>query len=274
MKCFGFSTGATVGQSGFAPPSQLLHATGVKLPPVAAVQVEGTAASAADLLPEVWCVMSDSVVSARGTPLTPVVELTGPDGIQWIAYVEGIPPVRHWHLLSETVLPGRRMRFDSGDDSRVNPTVPAGSPFLAGRGLQALLAGATSLPQSQSASPSRSSLPPRRWHRSRAGRAWARVCDTAARASRGTLRWIGEEVLAGMMVVRRADLAAADAVPSRAQPSYRRRYAARGWRRRLPGPGLVGPRLAHACALSPKRVPSRDSSVSGLVSGPPSSAGR
>jgi hypothetical protein len=200
--------------------------------------------------------MSDSVVLARGTPLTPVVELTGSDGVQWIAYVEGVPPVRHWHLLSETMLPGRRMRFDSADDSRVSPTVPAGSPFLVGCRLQALLAGATSLPRSQSPSPSRSSLRPRRWNWPRSRRAWAWVCDTAARASRGTLRWIGEQVLAGMMVVRRVDVAAAAAEPSHARSRYGRQYAARAPRRRRLG--LVGSRIAHTCATPRVRVLVRD----------------
>jgi hypothetical protein len=199
------------------------------------------AAPAPDLLLEVWCVMSSSVVLARGTPLTPVVELTGPDGVQWVAYLEGVPPVRHWRLLGETVLPGRRMRFDSADDSRVNPAVPAGSPFLDGCRLQDILAGATSLPRSQPPSPSRHSRRRRRWELPRAGRAWARVCETAARTSRGILGWIPKEVLGGLTVVRQADSASGPAaLPSHARPPSWWRYAARarGWRR--PGPRLVG----------------------------------
>ena len=212
--------------------------------------------------------MSDSVVLAHGTPLTPVVELTGPDGVRWVAYVEGVPPVRHRHVLSETLLPGRRMRFDSANDSRVNPTVPAGSPFLAGGRLQAILAGATSLPRSQPPSPSRDSLRRRRWGVPRGGRAWAWVCDTAARVSRGTMRWIREELLAGLTVVRLVNsVAAPAALPSHARPHYWRRSGARARRWWRPGPGLVGARLGHACAMPRVRAPARDCSVFQVVSG-------
>jgi hypothetical protein len=57
-----------------------------------------------------------------------------------VAYIEAFPPVRRWRFLSQTMLPGRRLRFDSASDSRVCFTVPAGSPFLDQRRLQALLA--------------------------------------------------------------------------------------------------------------------------------------
>lgn len=129
--------------------------------------------------------MSSSAVVPRVTALTPIMELTGPDGVQWIAYVEGFPPVRRWRLLSQTLLPGRRMRFDSADESRVCPTVPAGSPFLSERRLLTLLAESTSLPQSEPALPT----PLRSWQALgaavRTGRSW--ICDTAASVSRTAL---------------------------------------------------------------------------------------
>jgi hypothetical protein len=149
------------------------------------------AAPTRDLLLEVWCDMSSSALLPRGTALTPVMELTGPDGVQWVAYVEGVPPVRHWRLLSETVLPGRRVRFDSADESRVSSTVPAGSPFLTERRLQALLAGAKSFPPAQP-EPLSGALPRRRpWGPLPAGgRAWASACDTAAGMGRAFMHWV------------------------------------------------------------------------------------
>ena len=57
--------------------------------------------------------MTDSPLLPRGSPLTPVMEFTDSGRRAWLAYVEATPPVRRWHFLSETVLPGRRVRFDS-----------------------------------------------------------------------------------------------------------------------------------------------------------------
>jgi hypothetical protein len=74
------------------------------------------------------------------------MELSGPDGVQWIVYIEALPPVRRWRLLSQTVLPGRRLRLDSAEESRVSSPVPAGSPFLGERRLLAILAASMPLP--------------------------------------------------------------------------------------------------------------------------------
>jgi len=98
---------------------------------------------------KVWCVMSSSAVVPRGTALTPTMEFTGPDGVAWSAYIEGAPPVRQRRWLRQTLLPARRIRFDSAAESRVTATVPAGSPFLPERRLLAMLAGSTSLPERQ-----------------------------------------------------------------------------------------------------------------------------
>jgi hypothetical protein len=162
-----------------------------------------------DLLLKVRCVMSSSAVIPRGNRLTPVVELTGPDGVQWVGYIEGVPPVRRWRLLRQTVLPGRRMRFDSADESRLSPTVPVGAPFLPQRRLLGLLAESTPLPQPQPAPPTAAVLLQRRWERLRAtGRTcWAMVRHSAARVSRTALRWVLSGGLRhagqGMMVRRR-----------------------------------------------------------------------
>ena len=82
----------------------------------------------------------------RGAPLTPLMEFAGPDGIRWVAYIEAFPPVRRWRFLSQTMLPGRRLRFDSANGSLVCFTVPAGSPFLPERRLRTLLAQSSPLP--------------------------------------------------------------------------------------------------------------------------------
>jgi hypothetical protein len=177
----------------FALPSQPLHGKGSKLPlqPRCGIGRETEPKPTRDLLLEVWCDMSSSALLPRGTALTPVMELTGPNGVQWVAYVEGVPPVRRWRLLRETVLPGRRMRFDSADESRVSSTVPAGSPFLTERRLQALVAGAKSLPPAQS-EPLSGALPRRRpWGLLPAGgSAWASAWDTAAGMSRAFMLWV------------------------------------------------------------------------------------
>jgi hypothetical protein len=114
-----------------------------------------------------------------------VVELTGPDGVGWVGYIEGVPPLRRYRLLSQTVLPGRQMRFDSADESRVSPTVPVGSPFLPERRLLALLAESTPLPQCTPAEPSTALLPQLHWERLRAASraSWTWIRDAAAGVS-------------------------------------------------------------------------------------------
>jgi hypothetical protein len=82
---------------------------------------------------------SDSLIP-RGNPLTEVMPVTTAQGCRWIAYIDGYDPVRPRHLIRQTVLPGRRLRFDSATDSRISLARPAGSPFLEERKLIALLA--------------------------------------------------------------------------------------------------------------------------------------
>ena len=82
----------------------------------------------------------------RGNPLTDSVTVTDGAGIAWLAYVEPAPsetPLRR----SATVLPGRRLRFDSADVSLIVSPIPAGSPFLTEDRLRALLGRAEPIPR-------------------------------------------------------------------------------------------------------------------------------
>jgi hypothetical protein len=76
----------------------------------------------------------------RGLPLTQQAELTDRLGVHWLVYIEGVPPVVTQRWLAQTLLPGRRLRFDSAAESRVSPRLPAGAPFLTDHRLQSLLA--------------------------------------------------------------------------------------------------------------------------------------
>jgi hypothetical protein len=109
--------------------------------------------------------MSHDPLLPRGNALTEVMEFTARDGGQWVAYIEGFPAVRTRRLFPRTVLPGRRLRFDSATESRVSGEVPAGSPFLSERRLLALLAASSVLPpvEAAPAAPSRVS----RWRTAR-----------------------------------------------------------------------------------------------------------
>jgi hypothetical protein len=89
----------------------------------------------------------------RGNPLTESMPFTDGDGVSWLAYIEGAPPVPA-RLWSQTVLPGRRLRFDSATESRVTARLPAGSPFLTDARLQALLDEAEPVPPLASATAS------------------------------------------------------------------------------------------------------------------------
>jgi hypothetical protein len=91
----------------------------------------------------------------RGNPLTESMPFTDGDGVRWLAYIEGVPPARRPRLLSQTVLPGRRLRFDSATESRITADLPAGSPFLADARLQFLLHEAGPVPPLASATSSR-----------------------------------------------------------------------------------------------------------------------
>jgi len=76
---------------------------------------------------------------------------TDGDGVCWLAYIEGVPAAPSPRLWSQTVLPGRRLRFDSATESRVTTRLPAGSPFLADARLQSLLHEAGPVPALASA---------------------------------------------------------------------------------------------------------------------------
>lgn len=132
--------------------------------------------------------MSHTPLFPRGNPLTEAMELTTRDGVPWVAYIEGIPATRRHRLIRQTVLPGRRLRFDSPTESRVSPELPAGSPFLSEQRLLRLLSLSPLVPAVEPAAASRSTPWYRRWHarlpsgrrfRARTGRVFA----DAARAA-------------------------------------------------------------------------------------------
>lgn len=89
--------------------------------------------------------MSHDSLFPRGDPLTEVMELTTPDGVRWVAYIDHIP-APHRGLMAPIALPGRRLRFDSATESRATREVPAGSPFLAERRLLDLLGASPIIP--------------------------------------------------------------------------------------------------------------------------------
>jgi hypothetical protein len=75
----------------------------------------------------------------RGNALTDTMPFTDRDAVHWLVYVEGIPPDPRSRRWGQTVLPGRRLRFDSAMESRTSIQVPAGSPYLTEPRLQSLL---------------------------------------------------------------------------------------------------------------------------------------
>lgn len=114
--------------------------------------------------------MSFDLLVPRGNPLTEGMNLTTHDGVRWTAYIDGYSPGRPRRLLAQTVLPGRRLRFDSASESRISPALPAGSPFLDERRLLALLATSSLLPEPEPSPPAL--LRRQRWQaRIAAGRA-------------------------------------------------------------------------------------------------------
>ena len=123
-----------------------------------------------------WIMSADSLVP-RGNPLTEVMEVTGPDGVPWVAYIDGLPPARPARFFPRTALPGRRLRFDSLAESRANSTLPAGSPFLSERRLLDLLAASSRLPDVEACPPSPALLRRRRWE--------ARIAAAGALFARG-----------------------------------------------------------------------------------------
>lgn len=98
--------------------------------------------------------MSPDLPIPRGNPLTEGMNLTTRDGVRWTAYIDGYSPRRPRRLLAQTVLPGRRLRFDSASESRLSPELPAGSPFLNERRLLALLARSPLLSEQEPSPPS------------------------------------------------------------------------------------------------------------------------
>jgi hypothetical protein len=75
---------------------------------------------------------------ARGNPLTHSVTFVDTAGTCWLVYVEPAPPQPAlWP--NAAVLPGRRLRFDSLEQSVTVFPFPAGAPFLQEHALQLLL---------------------------------------------------------------------------------------------------------------------------------------
>lgn len=75
----------------------------------------------------------------RGNALTDTMPFTDRGAVHWLVYVEGVPPDPPSRRWGQTVLPGRRLRFDSAMESRITIPVPAGSPYLTDQRLQSLL---------------------------------------------------------------------------------------------------------------------------------------
>jgi hypothetical protein len=136
--------------------------------------------------------MSSDLLVPRGNPLTEGMNLTAHDGVRWTAYIDGYSPRRPRRLLAQTVLPGRRLRFDSASESRISPELPAGSPFLDERRLLVLLATSPLLPQPEPP-PSPALLWRQRWQARIAG-GKAR-CVRRGRTLVDTARLIAEALL-------------------------------------------------------------------------------
>ena len=122
--------------------------------------------------------MSDTRLIPRGNALTEVMEVTTRDGVPWIAYIEGLPAEPRHRFLRQTVLPGRRLRFDSPTESRAGPELPAGSPFLPEWRLLRLLALSPLLPLGEPAEPPRALV----WHRRRLARLARPASERVSRA--------------------------------------------------------------------------------------------
>jgi hypothetical protein len=129
--------------------------------------------------------MSHDSLFPRGNPLTEVMELRTPDGTLWVAYIDGLPAARPRRFLKQTVLPGRRLRFDSATESRAARELPAGSPFLSDRRLIDLLGVSLLLPLAEPAPTLVTARWRRRWQTAiaRGRTAWSRCCRVAADAT-------------------------------------------------------------------------------------------
>lgn len=91
----------------------------------------------------------------RGVPLTESMPFVARDGVCWLAYLEGFIPERPWVMWYRTLLPGRRLRFDSAGESRMVTQIPAGAPFLSEDRLRSLLDSARPVPPAPPTRPSR-----------------------------------------------------------------------------------------------------------------------
>jgi hypothetical protein len=129
--------------------------------------------------------MSRHSLFPRGNPLTEAMELRTADGTLWVAYIDGLPAARPRRFLKQTVLPGRRLRFDSGTESRATWELPAGSPFLSERRLIDLLGVSPLLPLAEPAPPLVTARWRRRWQTAiaRGRAAWSRSRCVAADAT-------------------------------------------------------------------------------------------
>ncbi|HEU5040996.1 MAG TPA: hypothetical protein VFT84_09265 [Gemmatimonadales bacterium] len=132
--------------------------------------------------------MARTTLIPRGLPLTESMPFTGRDGSQWLAYVEGAPPDHPWGMWYRTMLPRRRLRFDSAAESRVADAVPPGAPFLPEPRLQLLLESAQPVPPPPPAHRSRY----KPWRRSLLVRWISRAADVGdAVMAESAHRWRG-----------------------------------------------------------------------------------
>jgi hypothetical protein len=117
------------------------------------------------------------------------MDFTARDGTGWCAYIEAVPGTDR----GRSLLPARRLRFDSALESRAVSPVPAGAPFFSDSRLRALLD--RSLPVvSFAGEPARGDG----WQQARriaertaalAGRVGARMEEVAAAAADRAMAW-------------------------------------------------------------------------------------
>ncbi len=119
-----------------------------------------------------------------GLPLTESMEFTGRDGTSWLVYIEAVPPPPRSRWRSQTLLPARRLRFDSVRESRIVTPVPAGAPFLTDVRLQGLLDRSAPLDLSGAGEPAR----PQRRHDVRRS-AGHEARSAASLLAEGRQRW-------------------------------------------------------------------------------------
>ena len=165
--------------------------------------------------------MPKTTLIPRGLPLTESMPFTGRDGGQWLAYIEGLPPEHPWGMWYRTLLPGRRLRFDSLAESRVAESVPPGAPFLTEPRLQLLLESARPVPPPPPAT--RSHFKP--WRRNVVVRWLSRAADVGqAVHAESVYRWSagadGRKAL--RYRVRRAAAGTVDAIAAARAPDRSR----------------------------------------------------